>query len=113
MLEQEKKILEIAPNDSTIIEMVERIPRRISSFVKEISLDHSFGNPRFLRNRMNPRRFYLVYTESEVKLFDINEKLVVHETDVTELIDINNDEITFELDDSIFELHKIVRRISQ
>ncbi|WP_414043383.1 hypothetical protein [Macrococcus animalis] len=110
-MKQEEKIIELAPKNTNIIEMVERVPRRISSFVKEISLDHSLGNPRFLRNTINPRRFYLVYNNDLATLYDVNEKLIVNETDVTNLIDKEMNKIIFELDDSMYELHKVIRRL--
>ncbi|WP_414046671.1 hypothetical protein ACMGE5_10295 [Macrococcus equi] len=107
---QEEKIIEIAPVDTKILEMVERIPRRISSFIKEFAMDQSIGNPRFTRNFSNPKRFYLVYNEELAILYDINQKLIVHETDVTELVDTNHKEIKFELGDSMYEVHMVVRR---
>lgn len=91
--------------------MVERIPRNVLSFMKEFAMDKSIGNPRFLRNLISPRRFYLVYNDEFAALYVINEKLTVHETDVTSLVDASANEITFELDDSMFELHKVIRRV--
>ncbi|MCU7556493.1 hypothetical protein [Macrococcus capreoli] len=109
-MKQEDKIIELAPVDAKIYEMVERIPRKWSNFVLEYIANQTIGNPRFISNFFNPKRFYIVLSNSSATLYDINEKLVVHSTDVTHLVDSSMSEIKFELDGSLFEFHKIVRK---